>query len=108
MAIIEGARRRKFRLAGTPQAGAFAGEAETGDLLSDTTTGDLYVNTGTLSSPTWTQVGDHTHEGLMVGDPPEVADSEADNVANLATDFNALLQALRDRGVLAASGGGGD
>jgi hypothetical protein len=36
--------------------GSFAGIAHGGDLLSDTTNNVLYQNTGTKSSPTWTQL----------------------------------------------------
>ena len=39
---------------------------------------------------------------VMAGDAPEVADSTAEAVADLVDDHNALLAALRTRGVLAA------
>lgn len=38
---------------------------------------------------------------VLAGDPPEVADSEAAQVSEIVDDFNALLAALRARGVLA-------
>ncbi|QHF97926.1 hypothetical protein DEH18_33400 [Streptomyces sp. NHF165] len=47
--------------------------------------------------------GNHTHPGLMTGNAPAVDDSAAEDVAALVDDFNALLAALRSRGVL---GGG--
>lgn len=45
--------------AGAPSSGTsgtLAGIAGKGDLLSDTTNGNLYYNTGTLASPTWSQI----------------------------------------------------
>lgn len=38
-------------------SGTLAGLAQPGDNLTDTTTGNLYSNTGTLLSPTWSQIG---------------------------------------------------
>lgn len=63
MAIIEGARERPYRNAGTPSngtSGTLAGTAGPGALLLDTTHLKLYINTGTLDSPTWVSVGAQT------------------------------------------------
>lgn len=49
-----------FTTAGAPTSGSSgdgAGWAGKGSLVSDTTNGKLYINTGTMSSPTWTVVG---------------------------------------------------
>jgi|SRR5690606_26413886 len=45
---------------------------------------------------------DHTHDGLMESSAPSIADSEASDASELVADFNALLAALRTRGVLAS------
>lgn len=37
----------------------------------------------------------------MIGTAPTIADSTATDAAELVADFNALLAALRDRGVIA-------
>lgn len=39
--------------------------------------------------------------GSMSGAAPTIADSEAADAGELVTDFNALLAALRNRGVIA-------
>src|SRR5690606_22163933 len=46
--------------------------------------------------------GAHTHTGLMTGSAPTAADSAATDVTELVADYNALLAALRTRGVLSA------
>jgi len=38
-------------------SGTLAGYAGKGMLLIDTTNGILYINTGSITSPTWTKVG---------------------------------------------------
>ncbi|WP_411141384.1 hypothetical protein [Streptomyces sp. x-80] len=44
--------------------------------------------------------GNHTHTGLLTGSATKVANSDAAEVAGLVDDFNALLAALRARGVI--------
>lgn len=63
MPIIEGAQERTYKNAGAPTnggSGTLANVASKGALLVDTTNAKAYVNTGTLSSPTWTLVGSQT------------------------------------------------
>ncbi|MER7500447.1 capsid cement protein [Nonomuraea pusilla] len=47
--------------------------------------------------------GNHTHAGLMTGSATAVNNSSASDAAALVTDFNALLAALRARGVITGS-----
>ncbi|MFB7736178.1 head fiber protein [Streptomyces sp. NPDC056112] len=47
--------------------------------------------------------GDHTHTGLLTGSASAVNDSTATDAAGLVTDFNALLAALRARGIITGS-----
>ncbi|MDT0270260.1 hypothetical protein RM844_28715 [Streptomyces sp. DSM 44915] len=44
--------------------------------------------------------GSHSHGGLMTGSAMAVPDSEATDAAALLADFNALLAALRTRGII--------
>lgn len=44
--------------------------------------------------------GNHTHTGLLTGSATAVNNSTATDVAGLVTDFNALLGALRARGII--------
>ena len=46
-------------------------------------------------------IRDRMETGTMTGTAPTIADSEAADVAGLVADFNELLAALRDRGVIA-------
>jgi len=59
-------------------------------------TSDLELGT----SGTTAAAGNHTHQGLMTGSATAVADSEAEDVPGLVADFNALLAALRSRGII--------
>lgn len=54
------------------------------------------------TTATTAAAGNHTHAGLLAGTAPTVADSAATDVAGLVADYNALLAALRTRGVLSA------
>lgn len=45
--------------------------------------------------------GNHTHAGLLAGSAAAVSDSAAEDIAGLVADFNALLAALRARGIIA-------
>lgn len=84
--------------------GTTEGTVATGDhthAASAITSGTLNIAripTGTTSSTVAT--GNHTHTGLMTGSATAVADSTAEDVATLVTDLNALLAALRSRGVI--------
>ena len=59
-------------------------------------TSSLALGTG----GTQAAAGNHTHAGLMTGSAAAIADSAAEDVAALLADFNALLAALRTRGVI--------
>lgn len=59
-------------------------------------TSSLAVGTGAAQAA----AGNHTHPGLLTGTASAVADSEAADVAAMVADFNALLAALRARGVI--------
>ncbi|MCM8555347.1 head fiber protein [Streptomyces sp. STCH 565 A] len=47
--------------------------------------------------------GNHTHTGLLSGAASAVNDSTATDAAGLVEDFNALLVALRSRGVISGA-----
>lgn len=51
--------------------------------------------TGTTAAP-----GNHTHTGLLTGAAAEVNNSTAEDAPGLVADFNALLVALRARGII--------
>lgn len=46
-------------------------------------------------------IRDRMETGTMTDTAPTIADSTATDVAGLVADFNELLAALRDRGVIA-------
>lgn len=65
----------------------------------DAETATIGVAVGTSAGTV--AAGNHTHAGLMSGSAPAVPDSEAEDVETLVGDLNALLSALRARGVIA-------
>ncbi|MFG2670491.1 hypothetical protein [Streptomyces sp. NPDC048445] len=52
------------------------------------------------STATTAAAGTHTHTGLLTGSAATVNNSVATDAAGVVTDFNALLAALRTRGVI--------
>jgi len=85
---------------GTTSTTAAAGNHTHPGLAADQAAGTASIRTlGTGAQQA--AAGNHTHTGLMAGSAPTVADSTATDVAGLVADYNALLAALRTRGVLA-------
>lgn len=89
-----------------PVTGAGGGGGMTPDDISadapatwDAETATIGVAVGTSAGTA--AAGNHTHAGLMSGSAPAVPDSEAEDVETLVGDLNALLSALRARGVIA-------
>ncbi|MFJ2707848.1 hypothetical protein ACIO3R_32310 [Streptomyces sp. NPDC087428] len=52
------------------------------------------------STATTAAAGNHTHTGLLTGSAAAVNNSVATDAAGVVTDFNALLAALRTRGII--------
>jgi len=87
---------------GTTSSTAAAGDHTHAGLTADQAAGTASIRTlGTGAQQA--AAGNHTHNGLMTGSAAAVEDSEAAALEDLVTDFNALLAALRNRGVI---GGG--
>jgi len=75
-------------------------------LAAVATSGDYTDLSGTPAIPS--SPGDigaapasHSHSGLMAGDAPDVPDSTAADIETVVNDLNAVIAALRARGVLA-------
>ncbi|MFV2172336.1 head fiber protein [Actinomadura sp. LOL_016] len=84
---------------GTTASTAAAGNHTHSGLSADAAAGTASIRTlGT--GATQAAAGNHTHTGLMTGSAPSVADSTATDAAGAVDDLNALLAALRNRGVI--------
>ena len=88
---------------GSTSSTAAAGDHTHAGLTADQAAGTASIRTlGTGAQQA--AAGNHTHNGLMTGSATAVEDSEAAALEDMVADFNALLTALRNRGVIA----GGD
>lgn len=88
-----------IRTLGTGAAQAAAGNHTHTGLTADQAAATPSIRTlGTAA--TQAAAGNHTHAGLMTGSAAAVNNSVAADTAAMVTDFNALLAALRTRGII--------
>ncbi|MES9587814.1 hypothetical protein ABWK57_02770 [Streptomyces sp. NPDC094045] len=87
------------RALGTTATTAAAGDHTHPGLTADAAAGTASIRTlGTTA--TTAAAGNHSHTGLLTGTAAAVNNSAATDAAGLVTDFNALLAALRARGII--------
>ncbi|MFB7007888.1 MULTISPECIES: hypothetical protein [unclassified Streptomyces] len=87
------------RALGTTATTAAAGDHTHTGLTADAAAGTASIRTlGTTA--TSAAAGNHTHTGLLTGSATAVNNSTATDAAGLVADFNALLAALRSRGII--------
>ncbi|MEV7959306.1 hypothetical protein ACIO6T_41390 [Streptomyces sp. NPDC087532] len=87
------------RALGTAATTAAAGDHTHAGLTADAAAGTASIRTlGTAA--TSAAAGNHTHTGLLTGSATAVNNSTATDAAGVVADLNALLAALRSRGII--------